>query len=95
MKKYVILLIFSLLFLLLCFDVMAQCPMCKSTLESNMSAGGSAGRGINRGILYLLAAPYLLAMALGIWWWRNRQIVKRQQIKEEQTSQEPTNLSSN
>jgi hypothetical protein len=41
--------------------VEAQCPMCKMSAESNMQNGGMAGRGLNTGILYLLALPYLIA----------------------------------
>ncbi len=49
----------------------AQCPMCRMTAESNLKAGGTAGRGLNRGILYMLAMPYLLVGTLGYIWWRN------------------------
>ena len=50
----------------------AQCPMCKISMESNLNAGGSAGRGLNKGILYLFATPYLIIGGLGYVWWRNR-----------------------
>ena len=32
----------------------AQCPMCKMAAESNLKDGGSAGKGLNFGILYML-----------------------------------------
>ena len=38
----------------------AQCPMCKMAVESNLKGGGSAGKGLNAGILYMLATPYVL-----------------------------------
>jgi len=53
-------------------DLAAQCPMCKMSAESNLEAGGTAGKGLNRGILYMFATPYLLVLALGVIWYRNR-----------------------
>lgn len=50
----------------------AQCPMCRMSAESNLKNGGTAGRGLNAGILYMLAMPYLLVGAVGFWWWKNR-----------------------
>lgn len=50
----------------------AQCPMCRMSAESNLKSGGSAGRGLNRGILYMLAMPYLLVGTIGFVWWRNQ-----------------------
>ncbi len=50
----------------------AQCPMCRMSAESNLENGGTEGRGLNTGILYMLAAPYLLVGAIGYIWWRNR-----------------------
>ena len=53
-------------------QVIAQCPMCKISTESNLSNGGTAGRGMNTGIFYLLFAPYLLVGGLAYYWWRNK-----------------------
>ena len=36
----------------------AQCAMCRAVLESE--ADGAAAEGINNGILYLMAIPYIL-----------------------------------
>lgn len=52
-------------------DVAAQCPMCKMSAESNLKNGGSAGRGLNAGILYMLALPYTLVGVIGFVWWKN------------------------
>lgn len=50
---------------------MAQCAMCKATLENNISNGNvGIAAGINFGILYMFVAPYLAIMALGIFWYR-------------------------
>ncbi|MCB0620042.1 MAG: hypothetical protein KDC30_08135 [Saprospiraceae bacterium] len=50
----------------------AQCPMCRMSAETNLKNGGSAGKGLNAGILYMLATPYLLVGAIGFIWYRNR-----------------------
>ena len=68
---FVAVLLLSLLCLLPA-DAAAQCPMCRMSAESNMAKGGVDGRGLNTGILYMLAMPYLLVGAIGYWWWRNR-----------------------
>ncbi|MEX0882154.1 MAG: hypothetical protein WDZ72_01650 [Cyclobacteriaceae bacterium] len=73
MKKYIK--IFSS-FLLLLFGVlensMAQCAMCRATIENNVSSGDTTiGAGLNMGILYLFLAPYVLLSVLGFFWYRN------------------------
>ena len=50
----------------------AQCPMCRMSAESNLKNGGSEGKGLNNGILYLLATPYLAVGLIGFIWWKNR-----------------------
>lgn len=69
-----------LLPLILCFifvalvsaDLSAQCPMCKMAAESNLKDGGTAGKGLNKGILYMLMTPYFVIGAIAYVWWRNR-----------------------
>ena len=50
----------------------AQCPMCRMGLESNLKNGGTAGKGINAGILFLLMTPYLLVGGIAFVWYRNK-----------------------
>lgn len=50
----------------------AQCPMCRMSLESNLKNGGTAGKGINAGILFLLATPYLLVGGIAFVWYKNK-----------------------
>ncbi|MFZ4633749.1 MAG: hypothetical protein ACOYNO_06040 [Saprospiraceae bacterium] len=66
--------LFLILFLVACVAaaVEAQCPMCRISVESNLKNGGSMGRGLNAGIMYMLAMPYLIVAGIGYWWWRNR-----------------------
>jgi hypothetical protein len=76
MKKYnssiIIIIGFVILAILLPESIDAQCPMCKMSAESNMKGGGTAGRGLNAGILYMLVMPYLIVGGIAFWWWRNR-----------------------
>ena len=50
----------------------AQCPMCRMSAENNLKDGGTAAKGLNKGILFMLAAPYFIVGGLGFVWWRNR-----------------------
>ncbi|CAI8188517.1 hypothetical protein OAP07_03900 [Bacteroidia bacterium] len=52
--------------------VNAQCPMCKTAVESGMEEGHTKGRGLNDGILYLLATPYLAIAFIGGAWYYKR-----------------------
>lgn len=53
-------------------ELSAQCPMCKMSAESNLKDGGTMGKGLNLGILFLLSLPYLFVGTLGYIWYRNR-----------------------
>jgi len=58
-----------------------QCAMCKKTVESNMQNGSSqVGKGLNRGILYMLSVPYLLGAVGGIIWYRNRKKISNTKV---------------
>lgn len=51
---------------------MAQCAMCRTQLENNISAGDPGiAAGINTGILYLLAMPYLAVVIIGYFWYKS------------------------
>lgn len=53
-------------------DLYAQCAMCRSTLENNYSNGNPGiAAGINTGILYLLAMPYLAVIVIGYFWYKS------------------------
>lgn len=53
-------------------DLLSQCPMCKMSAEQNLKDGGTAAKGLNKGILYMLTLPYLLVFGLGFLWFKNR-----------------------
>lgn len=67
--KIRILFVVSLL-LLISFDASAQCAMCRAVLETE--EGQSAAKGINDGIVYLMAFPYLLMAGVGYFIWKSR-----------------------
>lgn len=63
---------FLLIFLLLASQIVsAQCAMCRTQLENNVSNGNAGiAAGINTGILYLLSMPYLIVLILGYFWYK-------------------------
>ena len=68
-------------------QVEAQCPMCRMSAENNLKQGGTAGKGLNAGILYMLATPYMLVGLIGFVWWRNhKKITADSEEPEEQTA---------
>ncbi len=58
------LLLFTLFFIGSAVEAEAQCVMCKAVAEDS-AAEGAVGRGINQGILYIMAVPYVLLGILG------------------------------
>ncbi len=59
--KYIIL----ILLLLSVVSLEAQCAMCRAVLESESDL--SQAKGVNNGIVYLMAIPYILVATLGIY----------------------------
>ena len=47
----------------------AQCAMCKAVVEANLESGGTIGAGLNDGILYLMAMPYISMLVVGLVWY--------------------------
>ncbi len=48
--------------------ILAQCSICTKTASQ---MGEDAARGLNGGILYLAAAPLLIAGYIGYRWWKS------------------------
>ncbi|MEM6515634.1 MAG: hypothetical protein AAF688_05580 [Bacteroidota bacterium] len=61
MKNKLLIAIFSLV---LFFETNAQCAMCRAVLESE--EGQTTAEGVNEGIMYLMAVPYLIIAGIGI-----------------------------
>ncbi len=62
MRNYSFIVILIILFMMMPELSEAQCSMCKASVESSMGQKNSVAAGINKGILYLMAVPYLLLM---------------------------------
>ena len=58
-----------MLFVLIPESVSAQCVMCKAVGEESSKLDG-IGRGLNAGILFLMAIPYILMSVGAIIVWR-------------------------
>jgi hypothetical protein len=75
-KKYIPL----LLIFLISIDLEAQCSMCRAVLETD--ADGATAEGINQGILYLMAFPYILVGIIGFFVYRSRQKAKLEEVSQ-------------
>ena len=69
------------IFLFFCFVLIsqnanAQCAMCKAVVEANLESGGSIGAGLNDGILYLMAMPYISMIVVGLIWYNLKKETK-------------------
>ena len=62
LKKHIIALLLLLFVAAINMQSFAQCAMCRTTAESDLDSGGSIARGLNTGILYLMAIPYVILM---------------------------------
>jgi hypothetical protein len=52
-------------------ESLAQCAMCRATLENNVSNGDTGiAAGINFGILYLFFTPYIAVAVIAYLWYR-------------------------
>jgi hypothetical protein len=73
MKKLALIIAFYVAMGISAPAVYAQCSMCRAVAESNINDDSrQVGKGLNTGILYLMAVPYLLG-GVGFWiWFRNR-----------------------
>jgi hypothetical protein len=59
----------------------AQCAMCKSVIENNASEGSNLATGLNTGIIYLAAMPYILFTFMALIVYRSyKKNVKQKQI---------------
>lgn len=74
-------------------DAVAQCAMCRTTVESSISTGRTnIATGLNTGILYLLSAPYLLVGAIAFLWFRQSKQEQQERLAKMQLRQKVTQL---
>jgi len=89
-KKFVLL---SALILLSQIDAVAQCAMCRTTIESSISTGRTnIATGLNTGILYLLSAPYLIVGAIAFLWFRQSKQEQQARLAKLQLRQKVSQL---
>jgi hypothetical protein len=56
----------SILLSCLFSPAIAQCAMCRQSVESNIDGEDkTVGKGLNKGILYLMSIPYLVLGGIG------------------------------
>ncbi|MFV0540319.1 MAG: hypothetical protein ACK5MZ_03660 [Aestuariibaculum sp.] len=67
--------VLTFLLLLAFFKTNAQCAMCRAVLESN--EGQNVAEGVNNGIVYLMAIPYILMAGLGYFIYRKYKTLKK------------------
>lgn len=70
MKKW--LMIMMVMFMMATAAV-AQCSICTKTAEQ---MGEKPGKGLNAGILYLMAAPLSIAGFIGYKWWKKEKEIE-------------------
>jgi len=57
----------------------SQCAMCKAVVEANLESGDDIGSGLNDGILYLMATPYIFVLLFGIFFYLQK---RKKGVKE-------------
>ena len=68
--------------------IFAQCAMCKASVETNVNVDGIGfAAKLNTGILYLFVMPYLLAVVIGILWYRKSREQRRKLMEAQERRQ--------
>jgi hypothetical protein len=71
MKKIVLLILLVMATFSLNIPVAsAQCAMCTINAEQGAKNGNTQTKGINTGVLYLMATPFILIGGIGLLWYR-------------------------
>ncbi|WP_145859367.1 hypothetical protein [Pedobacter suwonensis] len=71
MKKKAIFILFVLVITFaVSANVDAQCSMCTINAEQGVKNGNTQTAGLNTGVLYLLSLPYLMAVIVGVVWYK-------------------------
>ncbi len=90
-KKSISFLILSALLLMNNAAAFAQCSVCRTSLESDLKNGGSIGTGLNTGILYLMAIPYVFLMIGGYFFFKKPIDAKLKAWKEKRFPRKQAN----
>lgn len=83
-SKWMLVVIFIFVSFVTYTPLQAQCAMCRATVESSANTPKGKGKGINSGILYLMVIPYLMAAAIGYFWYKHsrRETAKLNKIED-------------
>ena len=54
-------------------NAFSQCAMCKAVVEANLESGDTKGAGLNDGILFLMAMPYIAVLIFGVFYYIQKQ----------------------
>ena len=68
MKKLILIISFLFLFCAVTVETNAQCAMCTKTAQQ---LGEKPAGALNKGILYLMFAPFALVGVIGYRWWKS------------------------
>ncbi|HQW43306.1 MAG: hypothetical protein KA428_10470 [Chitinophagaceae bacterium] len=68
MKKWALVLLFTIQYSLFSNSLSAQCSICTKTTQQ---LGEQPAKGMNSGILYLAFAPFAIVGYIGYRWWNN------------------------
>jgi hypothetical protein len=72
MKKYLLILFFTICFSLSTYNkAEAQCSICSKTAQQ---MGEKPAKGFNSGILYLMLTPFAIAGFVGYRWWQKNKM---------------------
>jgi hypothetical protein len=74
MKKQVLFFMLLLTCSLISTEAWAQCAMCTKTASQ---MGEKPALGMNQGILYLMATPFLIMGYIGYRWWKNQREMEK------------------
>lgn len=66
--------------------VFSQCAMCTLNAENSVQNGNTQGMGLNDGVLFLLACPYVVVLVVGIIWYRKYRQKNHTQIRAKHDS---------
>lgn len=69
-KRFVIAVAFVGFLVLPALQAQSQCAMCTLNAENSVQNGNTDGEGLNDGILFLLAAPYVAVAVVGLVWYK-------------------------
>lgn len=71
-KSLYICLLMGMLFVMAPFSapIQAQCAMCSLNAENSAQDDSAKGKGLNDGILFLLAMPFVIGAGVGFLWYK-------------------------